>query len=537
MNLVPLLIPEIILIVAAAVLFLLGIAAKVQVRRFVPWIALAGVAGAFVASIVVQPMGQDALGSFLVGQMGQYLKILATGVGILFVLLSWPTNAQATGNASMDVGKDTGEFFGLMLLSLAGLLIVIGANDIIMLFMGIELASIPTYVMVTMSRPVPESQEAGVKYFFLGALSAAVMLFGFSYLYGTTGLTDLTAIGDQFMQTVARSEAGHYATQLSGYQLLAVVMLIAGFGFKLAMVPLHAYAGDVYQGAATPMTALISFVPKASGTVALLKVLAAVGGNNFFVAEQIGTLLAVLAVLTMTFGNVLGLLQFNVKRVLAYSSIAHSGYILVGIATLVRAPGGGQVQEQALSGVLFYLTAYGVMNAAALGVLMMLPPRQPRPTTTAETYEDIAGMGRKHPFLGLMMAISCFSLIGLPLTVGFLGKLYLLSPALSGGEYTLAIFLAVNAAISAAYYLKIIATMFLRDEAKTFAAEETGRAMIPSRPVAVAVGLSVAGTLVLGMLLPATTFLTTQTREAAQDVRNMPIEVRFRDARPAVLAE
>jgi NADH-quinone oxidoreductase subunit N len=296
--------------------------------------------------------------------------------------------------------------------------------------------------------------------------------------------------------------------------MLAVVMLIAGFAFKMAVVPLHVYAGDVYQGAATPVTAFLSFVPKTSGFVALIKLLYAVGGANWALPPQIARLLWVMAALTMTFGNVLGLLQYNLKRLLAYSSIAHSGYMLAGIAALVGAyhtvPEGNraEVQHDALMGVIFYLTAYGIMNAAAFGVLMLLPSRDGRAGAAAETFEDIAGQGRRHVGLGLCMAIACFSLIGIPLTVGFLGKVLLIKPAWEAHNNWLVILIVINAAISAGYYLRIVGTMFLRD----LPADSLSEPQIqPARslPISLALGASVLGTVLLGTVLPLTNVFTT----------------------------
>ena len=202
-----------------------------------------------------------------------YIKLLSAAVGILFVLLAWPTNPSLTGNIALDVGSEVGEFFALLLLAIAGIFLVASANDIILLFLGIELASIPTYIMVSISRPLPVAQEAGVKYFFLGAMAAALMLFGFSYLYGTTGSTSLTEIRERFHPGLGEGQ--------SGWQLLAVVLLLMGFAFKLAAVPLHTYAGDVYTGAATPVTALLAFVPKTAGMVAVIKILQVAGGGNW----------------------------------------------------------------------------------------------------------------------------------------------------------------------------------------------------------------------------------------------------------------
>jgi NADH:ubiquinone oxidoreductase subunit 2 (subunit N) len=222
-----------------------------------------------------------------------------------------------------------------------------------------------------------------------------------------------------------------------------------------------------------------------------------------------------------------------VKRVLAYSSVAHTGYMLVGVTALLSADGNTDVQNEAQQGVLFYLAAYGIMNAAAFGVLMMLPSRQNQPATSAETFEDLAGAGRTHVVLGLAMATACFSLIGLPLTVGFFGKLYLIRPALGAHNYWLVGITMANAAISAGYYLKIVGAMFLRPEpGRAFGSTEVTPAeagspmRIRSIPVTLAIGLSVAGTLLFGSILPATAVLTNQvtmsSRIESTDMRGTP---------------
>jgi NADH-quinone oxidoreductase subunit N len=257
--------------------------------------------------------------------------------------------------------------------------------------------------------------------------------------------------------------------------------------------------------------------------IALIKVLYCIGGGTWGVPHEIYKLIWVLALLTMTVGNVLGLLQLNVKRVLAYSSIAHSGYMLVAIAALCGAQGNGDIQNEAIAGVLFYLAAYGITNAAAFGVLMMLPSRDPRPATSAETYEDLAGTGRTHTALGLAMAVACFSLIGLPLTVGFFGKFYLIRPALDGGNYWLVGLTMVNAAISAGYYLRIVGTMFLRSDAPAeTSAGSVISAPIRSLPITMAICLSAAGTLLFGTILPATTLLNNRTTAAGRMDEEIP---------------
>src|SRR6185437_10462638 len=413
--------PETLLIVVGCLLFLVGMSQKPRVRRIAPVAALASLVAVFVIVLWTGgPQSQEPLhdqwNSITIFRFQEYVKLISAGVGVLLVLLAWPTNSDATGNPGIQYGHECGEFFGLMILSIAGIFMVASANDLVLLFLGIELASIPTYIMVSISRPVPVAQEAGVKYFFLGAMAAALMLFGFSYLYGTTGQTNLDRIGSAMHLT---GPGNH------DLQLFAVIITLIGLTFKIAAVPLHSYVGDVYQGAATPLTALLGFVPKTSGFIAIIKILYTVsqyGDSHWVVPDTLAKLLWVLAVLTMFIGNVLafGSLQHNVKRVLAYSSVAHSGYMLAGVTVLVTATGQPDVQQAALAGVLFYLAAYGLMNTGAFGVLTMLPARthiqhgflepsegpqvEAATGTSAETFEDIAGQGRRHLFLGLSMS-------------------------------------------------------------------------------------------------------------------------------------
>ena len=551
MELFSLLLPELTLTAFAVVLFLMGVIRAPAVRRMVPWMALFGVVMALLAAIAQTGASDhriDFTGSVLGGSFSDYVKILALGVGIFFVLLSWPTNPDASGNSALRFGPDSGEFFGLMLLSFVGLMLVGGANDTIYLFMAIELASIPTYVLVSMSRPLPAAQEAGVKYFYLGAMSASIMLLGFAYLYGATGTTNLIEMGQVFAGV--RQGLGYHGPadsvlQPATWQIVGVVFVLLGFAFKLAAVPLHFYAGDVYTGAATPMTALLSFVPKATGIIATIKILLAVGGNGFALPGSLWKVLFAIAVLTMFAGNMLALRAENLKRVMAYSSIAHSGYMLVALtvaaagAALVPIHGqadaaalalGQEWGQQAIASVLFYLVAYGVMNAGVFAVLMMLPSRRyitdlagnPRrlPATSAEHYSEIAGAARRHPWLAFTMAVCCISLIGIPLTVGFVGKVYILLPAikLAGHDgvsrsgqmamWWLVGLTVLNAAISAGYYLRIIVEMTLKPSQEEIDADLDNRQYEPARaprqpwPIVTAAALSAAGVLFLGGIAP-----------------------------------
>ncbi len=503
--------PEIVLCIGALLLMLMGVSMKASTRRAAPVVAILAliIAGVSQLSKVTGSGPHDDLrwNTVHIYEFARYIKLLSSAIGILLVLLAWPSNRDATGGPAHHFGAEAGEFFGLMLLSIAGIFIVAGANDIMLLFLGIELASIPTYIMVSISAPRATAQEAGVKYFFLGAMAAAIMLFGFSYLFGTTGTTRLDLIAEHIGAQSA----------LTTWQILAIVLLIAGFAFKMAVVPLHFYAGDVYQGAATPVTAFLSFVPKISGFVALLKVLFAVTGGTWHIAPEIVKLLWILAALTMSVGNLLGLVQVNIKRLFAYSSIAHSGYMLVGVTALVSTAD-YEIQSTALQGILFYLTAYGLMNIAVFGVLILLPSRLNQPAMSAETFDDIAGSGKEHTLLGLAMAVSCFSLIGLPLTVGFFGKFYLILPAWKANLTWLVVILVINAAISAGYYLRIVNAIFLGAESTGPRYRQQPASTGPIHrpvPVLVSVGVSMVAVLWLGIVWPATTRLLNRTATAA----------------------
>jgi NADH-quinone oxidoreductase subunit N len=521
------LLPEIILCVTACFLFLLGTSSRALSRKIAGEIAVVAVAACFVHQWFLTRTPSFALIdtglSIHVQYFSQYVKLIVCGVGLLLVLLNLTTNKDSTATSASQTGTDTAEFFALMLLSLAGVCAVASANDLILLFLGIELASLPIYVMVGMSRPIPVAQEAGLKYFFLGAMSAAVMLFGFSYLYGTTGTTSLDSIATCF------APGGH-----TSWQVLAVVLLIAGFAFKMVAVPLHSYAGDVYQGAATPVTAFISFVPKVNGFVALIKILFAVGGTVWVVPDAIFWLMWLIAAFSMTFGNLLAVLQYNLKRMMAYSSVAHTGYMAVGITALL-ATHDKSAQEIALAGVLFYLAAYGIMNVAAFGVLMLLPARHPKPATSAETLEDLAGQGRNHVVLGLAMAVACFSLTGIPPTVGFIGKMFLAIPASDTFAHPtamiwLSVILWINAAISAAYYLRIVGTMFLRPEPTHLTPGTAPQRMVQPASIVIAVFASSVLTILLGVP-PTMNYLYNRAGNAAK--LDVPVTVQPNDVAAA----
>jgi NADH-quinone oxidoreductase subunit N len=451
------LVPEIIVLIAACLAAIVGLSKNDSVRKYAQVIALVATALGLAAAIL-----PDGTIPWIVSRTksnffsANYITILAMSVGFFSILAAW--NMPAKQDPALTDSKFRGEFFSMMLFSIAGVSMIGKVNDLVWLFIVLELVSIPTYIMVATSRSQIVAQEAGVKYFFLGALSAAIFLFGFSYIYGASGATRFDQIAHYF------AEMGKLGS-LPMLPLIGVLMVIVGVSYKMAAVPLHFYAADVYQGAATPVTAFLAFAPKTAGLIAIVHTLSlfkfdfAQYGSS---GQAISSLLTVMAVLTMTVGNVLALLQRNIKRMLAYSSIAHSGYMLVGIVVGTQS---GAQNVTGLDASLFYLGAYAVMNLGTFAVLIYLQGK----ADAGEDIEDLHGVSKEHPAAALAMTICLFSLIGMPGTVGFVGKLKIVQSSLAAGYGWLTVIVVINAAIGAAYYLRIVAAMYLRDVWNPFA--------------------------------------------------------------------
>lgn len=441
------LLPEIWLFGGACFACLMGLSRRRAVRDALP-LAVAGmlvIAACITLAVYDGERGRMLLAEsdLLLPRLGKYVKLVVCVVGVLLAM----TNAGlvdrtyeaavAGGRAVFDpIRANRGEFHAFFLLSLIGVMLCPSANDLIWLFLALELTSLPTYIMVAMSRGSRRAQEAAVKYFFLGALAAALFLYGFAFIYGATGTLELAGIRDAF--------AGGEVPALGQ---LGLMLAILGIGFKIAAAPMHFYAADVYEGAAAPVTAFLGFVPKAAGMVALLLLLATVGWGfdvgGSGLPRPVLTLLWMMAALTMTLGNVGALLQGSVKRMLAYSSIAHSGYMLIGI---IAGPPHG------LNAVLLYLLIYGIMNTAAFAVLAGLERRGHE----IESLDDLAGLRHRHPLMAASMAVSAGSLLGVPPLLGFIGKLYLFIAGIQSGQLLLVVVAAVNSAVSAWYYLRLV---------------------------------------------------------------------------------
>jgi NADH-quinone oxidoreductase subunit N len=456
----PFLWPEITLFLTTCVVMVLGLSPNLSTRRLCgPFAGL----GLLVAGIVAALNTDPAPGPM--PHLVAYVKVVVAAVGLLLLLLQAGTvdreeerEIAAGVRAFNPLRTVRAEFYAFFLFSLTGLMLCATATDLIWLFLALELTSLPTYIMVTISTRSSKSQEAGVKYFFLGALGAAIFLYGFSLIYGGTGHTDLAKIA------WAISSGG-----LNPITLTGLMLAVIGVSFKIAAVPMHFYTPDVYEGAAAPVSAFLAFVPKAAGFISIILLLSTVGWQHGpsggSLPEALRLMLWIMAALTMTVGNVLALLQTSVKRILAYSSIAHSGYMLVGI---IAGPGtgddAGSFTRSGLAAVLFYLLAYGVMNVGAFAVVACLERRsRDGGHEEADTVDDLRGLCATRPILGWTMVLSSLSLLGMPPLLGFFGKLPLFSSAISAGEIPLVIVLGLNSAIAAYYYLRLAAAPLLAE--------------------------------------------------------------------------
>ena len=367
-----------------------------------------------------------------------------------------------------------GEFYALVLFSATGMMLLAATTDLISIYVSLELTALPLAALAAFLRD-SRSSEAGIKFLVLSAMSSAVLLYGMVLVFGFTGSTELEKIASGVAQ--GDLPFGSYAL------LLGIVLIVAGFGFKISMAPFQMWVPDVYEGAPTPITAYLSVASKAAGFAVILRV--------FYVAfgaldVDWGLLFAVLSVLSMVVGNLVAMTQNNIKRMLAYSTVAHAGYILVGLAAIAeRAPG---QETLGPSSVLFYLAAYAATNLAAFFAVMAISNK-----VGSDNIDDFAGMVRRAPAISAVLAIAMISLIGLPPTAGFMAKLYLFNAAVRSDLVWLAIAGVVNSVISAYYYLRVIRTMYL-------VPAESEEGVPSSAPVRLALGLTFAGILVMGIV-------------------------------------
>jgi len=406
---------------------------------------------------------------------------LRLGFSFVFLLVSALTVLVSTVWVERE-DVPAGEYHALLMFATFGMLLMASGNDLVIIFLGLETLSIATYVMCGLRRGDLKSNESAMKYFILGSFASAFLLYGMALVYGATGSTNITEIA-------ARVANANFPALL----LVGGAMMVIGFGFKVATAPFHIWTPDVYEGAPTPITGFMAAGPKAAAFASFVRVfvlgfpLVAGVQASGYLHDSWMTALTVMAILSMTVGNVVAIMQNNVKRMLAYSSIAHAGYAMVGFIGAGAAKS-AIARDEAIASVAFYMLTYAVTNLGAFAIVTLLGQKNDRRTE----FEDYNGIGFKSPVLSFTLSLFMLSLLGLPLTAGFMGKVLVFRPALEAGSAMLTILVVVavvNTAISAYYYLRLIVVMFFR--------ERTSDWKEPRMPIGLAAALLIT---VLGVL-------------------------------------
>jgi NADH-quinone oxidoreductase subunit N len=471
--------PETITAVVAVLIMMIDAVARKIERRVAGIVSLVGLAGS--AAAVVSLWGHSGETSFrgmiITDDFRLFFALVFLIVTFLTVLISlrWIE----------DEGLPAGEYFALLMFATTGMLFMSAANDLVMIFLGLEITSISTYVLCGYRRHDLRSNESAMKYFILGSFSTAFLLYGIAFVYGASFNPTGHPVATTNLQLIsARIAAGPlYSPEML---LAGAAMMIVGFGFKVATAPFHVWSPDVYEGAPTPVTAFLSTGSKAAAFASFSRVFILTFGATSFAAStgtlrtlenSITTALLVMAILTMTIGNLVAIVQSNIKRMLAYSSIAHAGYALVGMVA-------GDWRA-----VAFYLLSYVLINIGAFGIIALIARRGDKSVEIS----DYAGIGFLSPVLSSILSLFLLGLAGLPLTGGFMAKLLVFKSAWAGGFHVLVIIAVVNSAISWFYYLRVIVAMFFAEPAAGF------KPPVVARSMAAALALTVLGTLYLGI--------------------------------------
>ncbi|MEW6272760.1 MAG: NADH-quinone oxidoreductase subunit N [Thermodesulfobacteriota bacterium] len=449
----------VVLVVAMAGLLVEAFAADQGEEPYRPvWFSLAGVAGGILATVLLWDNAHSAFqGTFALDGVAAFTNVVC--------LLAAAASILTAPAYLANLGVRAREFYPLVLFAASGMMVMGAARDLIVLFLGLEIMSIAAYVLAGIHRTDRASGEAALKYFLLGAFATGFLLYGIAVFYGVTGSTSYAAIA------AALPNASRFVV------LGGVALLIVALGFKVSAVPFHFWAPDVYQGAPTSVTALMAVGIKAAAVAGFARLFI-----TAFAALHADWAMVVwwLSVLTMTVGNVVAIAQSNVKRMLAYSSIAHAGYLLAAI--VAGTPRGG-------GAVLFYLLAYAFMNLGAFAVVIAIGVKgEPN-----EQFSDYAGLASRHPLIASAMTLFMLSLTGIPPLVGFVGKLYLIEAIVDAGYIWLAVIMVLNSAVSAYYYLRVIIEMFMRD------AEKPPVAIEPAPFLVACLLLATVGTIFFGL--------------------------------------
>lgn len=428
-NIASVLTPEVALTALALIILAIGLLVPPSARKGIMPLTVFSLMGLLAYTLYDFFYGAQSLflgGMYIHDQFAVFFKVLFLAAALLVVLSS--------GGYVQKFAEHSGKFYSLILTATLGMMIMAGAGELITMYVGLELMTISFYILVAYLADDARSSEAGVKYLVLGATSSAILLYGISLIYGLTGSTQFSEI------------AGKIASNLTPASFLATVFLLAGLGFKISLVPFHLWAPDIYEGAPTPVTAFLAIASKAAAFAALIRVYLLMMNSQAF--SQTGlTLLMLLAILTMILGNLVAIPQTNIKRLLAYSSIAQAGYLMVGILA-VSVPG--------VKGVLFYAMIYVFANMGAFAVATHVADKQ-----GSDQIKDFAGLARRSPLAAVVMTASLLSLAGIPPLAGFVGKFYLFSAVMARGFTAIAYIGFVMSMVSVYYYLSVVKVMFL----------------------------------------------------------------------------
>lgn len=455
--------PEALLLVFA---FLILVAVPLRKKNlFSPSLAILAVLASFIAVITL--WGQPRTGYFdmvVSDNFALFAKLIFLLTGFGGILLSREYMEKKN--------LDRPEYYVLLLVSMAGMMMMVSSFNLMVIFLGLEIMSLPLYVLAGFFRNNLKSNEAAAKYFFMGAFASAFFLYGIALIYGGAGTTDLLSLFKSADAVAGSSRI---------YLIAGAALVLIGFAFKVAAFPFHMWVPDVYQGAPTPVTAFFSVGPKAAGVVTLLRIFLYGFGPVY---QDFMAVFWVLAFTTMLIGNIMALIQDDVKRMLAYSSIAHAGYLL--IAFTARG-------EDAIPAALYYLLAYGFFNLGAFALLIILEERN-NGSNHIDTYK---GLSARSPWLAVLLALFMFSLAGFPPTAGFFGKFYLFSAAVKGGQVWLVVAAVINSLISVVYYLRPVKAAYFDKVDESATSTMPHFALGPM--IAVAVALTALGTLGLGL--------------------------------------
>ena len=469
MNLA-LFIPEITIAVFAVIVILLDL--FTEQKRLLAQVSISGLVIA--GGVTVAMWGGNFPAIFnnmlAVDNFALFFKLLFLGIAFLVILASIDYVAK--------FARFQGEYYALVLLSTLGMMLMAATADLISIYIALELTSISLYALVGFLKDA-KSTEASLKYLLLGAVASAVLLYGMALIFGFTGKTQLSEIAQVIQamspQTLLASPA----------LILGVVLLIAGFGFKIAAVPFQMWVPDVYEGAPTPITAYLSVASKAAGFAIIMRVFFSAFGLPEWLSLNWGIIFAVLAVIGMTLGNIVAIPQTNIKRMLGYSSIAQAGYLMVGLAAMGVSPVADVLGQ---SGVIFFLTSYALTNMGAFIAIIAISNK-----VNSDLIEDYSGMGKRAPLLALALTLCLVSLIGMPPAAGFMAKFYIFSAAVQHNLLWLVIIAVINSVISAYYYLRVVKVMWL--------GQATSEEKVPSSgALRLALALSCLGVLLLGII-------------------------------------